>query len=101
MQCKDCATIAGRASQCAAVECERCVMLLSDPGPAFAQDLIGHWSRIRGSDLVPLKRPIDPSEMRSTLPLITLADVSRPDAPAIRLAGTGLRQRYGKEITGS
>jgi hypothetical protein len=76
-------------------------MLLGDLRLAFAQELIGHWTRIRDGELVPLKDRIDPREMRRALPFITIADVSRPDAPEIRLAGTGLRPRYGQEITGT
>jgi len=76
-------------------------MLLHDPKLAFAQDLIGHWTTIRGSALVPLKDRIDPSEMRRVLPFIMIMDVSEPDAPMVRLAGTALRPRYGQEITGT
>ncbi len=76
-------------------------MLLNDPRLAFAQELIGHWTRVRGDDLVPLKDQIDPGEMRRALPFIMIMDVARPEAPAVRLAGTGLRPRYGQEITGT
>ena len=76
-------------------------MLLNDPKLAFAQDLIEHWSAIRGGVLVPFKEHIDPAAMRRVLPFIGMLDIARPEAPIVRLAGTGLRQRYGQEITGT
>jgi hypothetical protein len=76
-------------------------MLLNDSRLAFAQHLIGHWTTIRGNDLVPLKQHIDPGELRRVLPYITMLDATHPEAPAVRLAGTGIRARYGREITGT
>ena len=76
-------------------------MLPNDPRLAFAQDLIGHWTAIRGRDLVPHKEHIDPNKLRRVLPYISILDATRPEAPAVRLAGTAIRARYGREITGT
>ena len=77
-------------------------MLLTDARLDFGQDLIRHWLAIRaGGELVPLKAQIEPAAMRKSLPFVTIVDVSDPGAPRIALAGTALRQRYGREITGA
>ena len=76
-------------------------MLLDDPRLSFASDLIAHWTEIRGSGLVPFDIQIDPTKMIRSVPFITIANMSDPQAIEMELAELGLRRRYGRDITGS
>jgi hypothetical protein len=65
------------------------------------EELYAYWaSRRRGAGL-PGRRDIDPSGFRRLLPTVSLLDVlGDPPGYRLRLAGTGLYNLYGREITG-
>ena len=73
-------------------------MLLDDPRLSFASDLIAHWTEIRGSGLVPFDIQIDPTKMIRSVPFITIANMSDPQAIEMELAEFGtastIRSRY-------
>lgn len=69
------------------------------------EELFAYWSSRRGGAGLPARRDIDPAGFKRLLPTVSLTDVL-PGAPGgppdyrIRLAGTGLYNVYGREITG-
>jgi len=66
------------------------------------EELFAYWSSRRAGAGLPARRDIDPAGFKRLLPTITLTEVL-PGAPGdyrIRLAGTGLYNVYGREITG-
>lgn len=66
------------------------------------EELFAYWSSRRTGAGLPARRDIDPAGFKRLLPTVSLIDVL-PGAPndfRIRLAGTGLYNVYGREITG-
>ncbi|WP_309089426.1 PAS domain-containing protein [Phenylobacterium sp.] len=66
------------------------------------EELFAYWSSRRTGAGPPARRDIDPAGFKRLLPTVSLIDVL-PGAPndfRIRLAGTGLYNVYGREITG-
>jgi len=65
------------------------------------EELFAYWVSLRASGRLPGRRDIDPGCFKRLLPTISLIDVL-PGAGdfRIRLAGTGLYNVYGGEITG-
>jgi hypothetical protein len=65
------------------------------------EELFAYWASLRGSGRLPGRRDIDPGRFKRHLPAISLIDVLQdPLDFRIRLAGTGLYNVYGREITG-
>ena len=72
-------------------------MLLHDRRLDFARDLVGHWLRIRGGDLVPFGRDVDPRELLPWLPYLGIADLA-PEGAVFAVAGAVVKHRFGREI---
>ncbi len=60
--------------------------------------LLDYWRTIKGTGAAPARRAVNPRDLRGVLPYIFLADAVSPDVTAFRLAGTGLCERYGREL---
>jgi hypothetical protein len=65
------------------------------------EELFAYWASLRAGGRLPGRRDVDPRDIKRLLPTISLIDVARePLDYRIRLAGTGLYNVYGREITG-
>src|SRR3982750_2727030 len=66
------------------------------------EELFAYWAALRHGARLPARRDIRPEAFKRLLPTVSLVDVvrSRPLASRIRLAGTGLYNVFGGEITG-
>ncbi len=73
-------------------------MLLDDPRLNFASELILHWTKMRGSGLVPPAEYIDPEEMIGSVPFITIAEICNVETAKIQLAEAGLERRFGQDL---
>jgi hypothetical protein len=65
---------------------------------AKTKQVSDYWLDLRGNKNVPARADINPKALRQVLPFIFLADIMSPDVTAFRLAGTGLCERYGREL---
>jgi len=61
--------------------------------------LLGYWSRIRGDRPAPARADIDPAQIKRVLPFVMMLE-PRIHGAAIRLAGTGLCDLFGRELRG-
>jgi len=65
------------------------------------QEIYAYWASLRRAQSLPARRDIDPGALKRHLPTISLIDVQRePLDFRMRLAGTGLYDLFGREITG-
>ena len=66
------------------------------------EEMFSYWNSLKGEAPAPARRSIDPGHMKRLLPTVSLLDVLRGDGLdyRVRLAGTGLYNVYGREITG-
>jgi hypothetical protein len=65
------------------------------------EELFAYWASLRRGGALPTRRDLQPGAIKRLLPTISLIDVARePLDFRIRLAGTGLYDVYGREITG-
>ena len=66
------------------------------------EELFAYWSRLRAGPALPGRRRLDPAEIKRLLPTVSLVEVIRGEGLdfRMRLAGTGLYNVYGREITG-
>ena len=65
------------------------------------EELFGYWASRRRGPGLPGRRDLDPRDIKRLLPTLSLTEVLRePLDFRIRLAGTGLYDVYGREITG-
>jgi hypothetical protein len=65
------------------------------------EELFAYWASLRVAGRLPGRRDVDPGRFKRHLPTISLIDVLRePLDFRMRLAGTGLYNVYGREITG-
>ena len=65
------------------------------------EELFAYWAQRRRGAKLPGRRDLDPGDVKRLLPTLSLIDVTRePLDFRIRLAGTGLYDVYGREITG-
>src|SRR5438105_1591101 len=65
------------------------------------EELFAYWASRRQGVRLPARRDLDPRDIKRLLPTLSLTDVVRPALDfRIRLAGTGLYDVYGREITG-
>ena len=63
--------------------------------------LFGYWAARRTVEKLPGRRDLDPADIKRLLPSLSLIDVlADPLDFRVRLAGTGLYDVYGREITG-
>lgn len=66
------------------------------------EELYAYWNSLRGDGAAPLRQRLNPADIKRLLPTISLTEVVPGPEPdfRIRLAGTGLYNVYGREITG-
>ncbi|THD81630.1 MAG: PAS domain-containing protein [Phenylobacterium sp.] len=65
------------------------------------EELFAYWASLRRGARLPGRRDLHPGAIKRLLPTISLIDVAaEPRDYRIRLAGTGLYDVYGREITG-
>jgi len=65
------------------------------------EELFAYWASRRQGAKLPGRRDLDPGDIKRLLPTLSLIDVGHePLDFRIRLAGTGLYDVYGREITG-
>jgi hypothetical protein len=65
------------------------------------EELYAYWAGLRHGPQLPGRDDIRPDDFKRLLPTISLIDVARePLDFRLRLAGTGLYNVYGREITG-
>ena len=65
------------------------------------EELFAYWASLRRGPGLPARRDLHPGAIKRLLPTLSLIDVGRtPLDFRIRLAGTGLYDVYGREITG-
>jgi hypothetical protein len=65
------------------------------------EELFAYWASLRAVGRLPGRRDIDPARFKRHLPTVSLIDViPEPLDFRMRLAGTGLYNVYGREITG-
>ena len=80
-------------------------MMAQMNGPATAvrahEEIFAYWASRREGAQLPKRANIDPAHFKRHLPTISLIDVTgEPLDYRLRLAGTGLYNVYGREITG-
>ncbi|MDR3509741.1 MAG: PAS domain-containing protein [Caulobacteraceae bacterium] len=80
-------------------------MMAQSGGPATAvrahEELFAYWASRRQGALLPGREAIHPAHFKRHLPTVSLIDVlPDPRDYRLRLAGTGLYNVYGREITG-
>jgi len=65
------------------------------------EEVFLYWASLRCGAKLPARRDLDPGALKRHLPTLSLIDVlPAPRAFRARLAGTGLWDVYGREITG-
>lgn len=64
------------------------------------QRIVQAWSAWRGDRLLPDKADMDLGELAEFMPWLGLLEVAGPDEARLRVAGSGLREVYGAEMTG-
>jgi hypothetical protein len=65
-----------------------------------SQKLWAAWSRLPRPDIVPARSSFDPCDIPSILPFISLIERTERDEWRVRLAGTELERRWGRELSG-
>ncbi len=60
--------------------------------------VLDYWISLKTGRPVPLRADIHPRDLKGVLPYIFLADCIDPETTIFRLAGTGLCERYGREL---
>jgi len=77
------------------------VALKTDPMLPDQREVLDYWLSLRRNSLVPARCDFQPARLQKRLPFISLVDVSADAARfRFRLAGTGLRETFGVELTG-
>jgi hypothetical protein len=65
------------------------------------EELFAYWASLKQGARLPGRRCLDPGDIKRHLPTVSLIDVLDGGADfRMRLAGTGLYNVYGREITG-
>ena len=64
------------------------------------RELFDYWRSCAKGRQMPSRADIDPAAIASLLPGISIIDASSPSRLVYRLAGTRLRDIFGKEVTG-
>jgi hypothetical protein len=58
------------------------------------------WRRLPRPNIVPERASFDPCDISSILPVISLIERAAPDEWRVRLAGTEIERRWGRELSG-
>lgn len=65
------------------------------------RQLFDHWRRHRRDGFLPRREDFRAEDLRGLLPGLSIIDIEEPvEQSTFRLAGTGLREIFGREITG-
>lgn len=59
-----------------------------------------HWWSLPRQGLVPLRADFDPSRVPRLLPYLEMHDLRQPGVSRLRLVGTRVAERYGRDPTG-
>ena len=65
-----------------------------------SQKLLAAWLQLPRPEIVPARAVFDPCEIASILPVISLIERAAPDEWRMRLAGTELERRWGRDLAG-
>ncbi|MFZ2007159.1 MAG: PAS domain-containing protein [Stellaceae bacterium] len=65
-----------------------------------SQKLLAAWRRLPRPNIVPERASFDPCDISSILPIISLIERAAPDEWRVRLAGTEIERRWGRELSG-
>jgi len=65
-----------------------------------SQRLLAAWLRLPRADGVPTRAAFDPCEIAGILPIISLIERVGPNEWRVRLAGTELERRWGRDLVG-
>ena len=65
-----------------------------------ARRFADYWLSLPRTDLIPHRRDFDPAALVDILDTFMIFEIVAPDHFLIRLAGTTVIERYGREITG-
>lgn len=65
-----------------------------------SQKLLAAWSRLPRSNGVPERASFDPCDISRILPVISLIERTAPNEWRVRLAGTEIERRWGRELSG-
>jgi hypothetical protein len=76
------------------------VDLICDRFQPASQKLWEAWSRLPRPDIVPTRASFDPCDIPGILPVISLIERVSPGEWRVRLAGTELERRWGRELSG-
>jgi hypothetical protein len=77
------------------------VTLKSDSMLPDQREVLEYWVSLRRNRIVPARSDFHPGKLQKRLPFISLVDVSADAARfRFRVAGTGLRDTFGMELTG-
>jgi hypothetical protein len=90
----------GNTELCEQATLERAAFRSALARPEHRQ-LFDYWESLCGENGLPSRSAFSPHHVRRLLPAISLIDVTDPLMQStVRLAGTKLRELYGREITG-
>ncbi len=67
---------------------------------AVAKRLVEYWLSLPKDDHVPARATIDPAAIREILPFFLLWELKDKSKATWRLAGSGIRDWFGRELTG-
>ncbi|HWD58586.1 MAG TPA: PAS domain-containing protein [Stellaceae bacterium] len=65
-----------------------------------SQKLLAAWRQLPRPEVVPSRADFDPCDIASILPIISLIERRSPNEWRVRLAGTELERRWGRELSG-
>jgi hypothetical protein len=79
----------------------RNVVIHDEPATPEIHDLVAYWHAKRGTRWAPMRRDIDPLELRAHLPHLYMVDVLKGGADyRYRLIGTAIAEGLGRDSTG-
>jgi hypothetical protein len=62
--------------------------------------LLAAWLKLPRPNIVPSRADFEPGEIAAILPVISLIERVKPDEWRVRLAGTELERRWGRDLAG-
>ena len=65
-----------------------------------SQKLLAAWLRLPRTDVVPSRRDFEPGEIASILPVISVIERVAADEWRLRLVGTEIERRWGRDLAG-
>jgi hypothetical protein len=68
---------------------------------AVAARFVDYWLSLPKTDRVPMRADLDPIAIREILPYCLLWDLNRGHDAKWRLVGSGIREWFGRELTGA